>query len=114
LIALAATIYMETMGKAGLQEVAIQNAQKTAYAAKRISEIDGFEIAFSAPKFNEFVVRASEPATEILEKIRSAAGIIGGLALSKYYPERRNEFLVCVTETRPRSEIDGLVAALAA
>ena len=34
LIALAATIYMETMGKKGLQEVAVQNAQKAAYAAK--------------------------------------------------------------------------------
>ena len=35
LIALAATIYMETMGKKGLQEVAMQNAQKAAYAANR-------------------------------------------------------------------------------
>ncbi|HKC66172.1 MAG TPA: aminomethyl-transferring glycine dehydrogenase subunit GcvPA, partial [Pyrinomonadaceae bacterium] len=34
LIALAATIYMETMGRAGLQEVATQCAQKAAYAAR--------------------------------------------------------------------------------
>ncbi|HKX84620.1 MAG TPA: aminomethyl-transferring glycine dehydrogenase subunit GcvPA, partial [Pyrinomonadaceae bacterium] len=53
LIALAATIYMETMGKKGLQEVAAQNAQKAAYAATKIASIEGFEIAFSAPKFNE-------------------------------------------------------------
>ncbi len=112
LIALAATIYMETMGKSGLQEVAMQNAQKTAYAAKKIAGIDGFEIAFSAPKFNEFVVKTTRPATEILEKVRTEDGIIGGLALSKYYPDRPNEFLVCVTETRPRSEIDALIAAL--
>jgi glycine dehydrogenase subunit 1 len=112
LIALAATIYMETMGKSGLQEVAVQNAQKAAYAAKEIARNEGFEIAFSAPKFNEFVVRASRPAAEILEKVRTEDGIIGGLALSKYYPDRPNEFLVCVTETRPRTEIDALVAAL--
>ena len=62
LIALAATIYMETMGKKGLQEVAVHNAQKAAYAAKKIGEIDGFEIAFSAPVFNEFVVRATSSA----------------------------------------------------
>jgi hypothetical protein len=33
--------------------------------------------------------------------------------LSKYYPERPNEFLVCVTETMPKAEIDKLTEALA-
>jgi glycine dehydrogenase subunit 1 len=113
LIALAATIYMEAMGKTGLQEVAMQNAQKAAYAAKKIAAIDGFEIAFSAPKFNEFVVRCPSAAKEILEKVRTENGIIGGLALSKYYPERPNEFLLCVTETMPKAEIDKLTEALA-
>ncbi|MEP6923765.1 MAG: aminomethyl-transferring glycine dehydrogenase subunit GcvPA, partial [Pyrinomonadaceae bacterium] len=55
LIALAATVYMETMGKKGLQEVAVQNAQKAAYAAKKIVALDGFSLPFSAPRFNEFV-----------------------------------------------------------
>ena len=112
LIALAATIYMEAMGKKGLQEVATQNAQKAAYAAKGIASIDGYEIAHSAPKFNEFVVRGPRAATEILEKLRTKDGIIGGLALSKYYSGRENEFLVCVTETNTRTQIDDLVDAL--
>ena len=112
LIALAATIYMEAMGKQGLQEVATQNAQKAAYAAKKIGEIDGYEVAFSAPKFNEFVVRGPKPAAEILEKVRSESSIIGGLPLSKYYEGRDNEFLVCVTETMPKERIDDLVAGL--
>ena len=112
LIALAATIYMEAMGKQGLQEVAMQNAQKAEYAAKAIAAIDGFEIAFSAPKFNEFVVRGPRPATEVLEKLRTEGGIVGGLALSKYYPERTNDFLVCVTETNSKEQIDRLVDAL--
>lgn len=111
LIALAATIYMEAMGKKGLQEVATQNAQKAAYAAKKIAGIDGFEIAFSAPKFNEFVVRSSKPAAEVLNGVREK-GIIGGLALSKYYAERPSEFLVCVTETISKQQIDALVSAL--
>jgi len=112
LIALAATIYMETMGKKGLQEVAVQNAQKSAYAAKKITATDGFEIAFSAPKFNEFAVRGPKPAQELLSQLREN-GIIGGLALSKYYPGRENEFLVCVTETNTREQIDKFVSALA-
>jgi glycine dehydrogenase subunit 1 len=114
LIALAATIYMETMGKKGLQEVAMQNAQKAAYAAKKIAGVDGFEIAFSAPVFNEFVVRGRRPAAEILQKLRATGGIIGGLALSKYYAGHDNDFLVCVTETNTREQIDALVAGLSA
>ena len=112
LIALAATIYMETMGKKGLQEVAEQNAKKAAYAARQIAAIDGYEIPFSAPTFNEFVVRGPRSATEILDKVRTNGGIVGGLALSKYYTGQTNDFLVAVTETNSRVQIDRLVAAL--
>lgn len=111
LIALAATIYMEAMGKQGLQEVAEQNAQKAAYAKNAIAALDGYSVPFSAPTFNEFVVRGPKPAAEILESVREK-GIIGGLALSKYYNGRENEFLVCVTETSSKGNIDKLVAAL--
>lgn len=111
LIALAATIYMEAMGKQGLQEVAMQNAQKAAYAKQRIDALNGFSIPFSAPTFNEFVVRGPKAAIDILESVR-AAGVIGGLALSKYYGARDNEFLVCVTETSSRKNIDALIDAL--
>lgn len=112
LIALAATIYMETMGKKGLQEVAEHNAQKAAYAKSRIAEIDGFSIAFDAPTFNEFAVRGKRPAAEVLERLRVANGIIGGLALSKYYSGHDNDILVCVTETNTREQIDAFVAGL--
>jgi glycine dehydrogenase subunit 1 len=111
LIALAATIYMETMGRQGLQEVSMQNAQKAAYAKQKIGEIDGFSIPFSAPTFNEFVVRGPKPATNILEPVREK-GIIGGLALSRYYSGRDNEFLVAVTETNTRDQIDLLAETL--
>jgi len=113
LIALAATIYMETMGKKGLQEVAEQNVQKAAYLKRSLAEIDGFSVPYSAPTFNEFVVRAPKPATEILEKLRNENGIIGGLALSKYYGGHDNDFLVCVTETMTKNQIDMLADALA-
>jgi glycine dehydrogenase subunit 1 len=103
---------MEAMGKKGLQEVAMQNAQKAAYAKKQIAAIEGFSIPFSAPTFNEFVVRAPKNAAEVLEKVRTENDIIGGLALSKYYGESENDFLVCVTETNTKAQIDGLVDAL--
>ncbi|HEY7785836.1 MAG TPA: aminomethyl-transferring glycine dehydrogenase subunit GcvPA [Pyrinomonadaceae bacterium] len=112
LIALAATVYLETMGKRGLQEVAHQCAQKTAYAARKISALEGFSLPFTAPRFNEFVVQAPTDAAELLKRLAKEHQITGGLALSQYFADRRNEFLVCVTETNSRSEIDELVDGL--
>src|ERR1700687_3060318 len=55
LIALAATVYLETMGRRGIQEVATQCTQKAHYTAKQFAKLDGFSFPFSAPFFNEFV-----------------------------------------------------------
>lgn len=112
LIALAATIYIETMGKKGLQEVAMQNAQKAAYAKKELSKIDGFSIPFSTPTFNEFTIRTNKNAAELLENLRTDKGIVGGLALSKYYADNPNDILVCVTELNTKQQIDDLVEGL--
>lgn len=112
LIALASTVYLETMGKRGLQEVAEQCAQKTAYAAKRIGELEGFSVPFTGPRFNEFVVRAPVAARELLGQLASNRNITGGLPLSRYFPDRPNEFLVCVTEMNSRAQIDELVEGL--
>jgi glycine dehydrogenase subunit 1 len=112
LIALAATVYLETMGRRGLQEVAQQCAQKTAYAAKRIAEVKGFSIPFTGPRFNEFVVRAPGNAKELLARLASERNITGGLPLSRYFKNRPNEFLVCVTEMNSRAEIDALIDGL--
>ena len=112
LIALAATIYMTALGRRGLQEVAAQCAQKAAYARKRIAALEGFSVAHSAPVFNEFVVRAPVEAQGILRRLADEHNLTGGLALSRYFPERPNDFLVCVTETNKREEIDALVEGL--
>jgi len=112
LIALAATIYLETMGRRGLQEAARQCAQKAHYAAGEIRKIDGFSLPFSAAFFNEFVVRAPISAAELLEKLAQEKGISGGIPLSRFDPANQNDFLVCVTETNTREEIDALVAGI--
>ena len=112
LIALATTVYLETMGRRGLQEAAAQCAQKAAYAAKRIGELEGFSIPYTGPRFNEFVVRAPVAAKQLLARLASERNITGGLPLSRYYPDRPNEFLVCVTEMNSRADIDALVDGL--
>ena len=113
LIALATTVYLETMGRRGLQEAAAQCAQKAAYAAQRIGGLEGFSIPFTGPRFNEFVVRAPVAAKQLLSGLASESNITGGLPLSRYYPDRPNEFLICVTEINSRAQIDALVEGLA-
>jgi glycine cleavage system P protein (glycine dehydrogenase) subunit 1 len=112
LIALAATIYLETMGRRGIQEVAQQCAQKSHYAAREIGKLEGFSLPYSAPFFNEFVVRAPAPASQLLDKLAREKGIDGGIALSRFDSLRPNDFLVCVTEMNTREQIDALVAGL--
>lgn len=112
LIALAATVYLETMGRRGVQEVAQHCAQKTAYAVKRIASIPGFSIPFSAPRFNEFVVHGPISAQKLLTRISSQRGIDGGIALSRFFPDLANDLLICVTELNTREQIDALVDAL--
>jgi glycine dehydrogenase subunit 1 len=111
LIALAATVYLETMGKRGIQEVAYQCAQKASYAARRIGELDQYSIRFSGPRFNEFVVRGPIAATELLHRLADK-GIDAGIALSRFYDSCPNDFLVCVTELNTKEQIDALVDAL--
>jgi glycine dehydrogenase subunit 1 len=114
LIALAATVYLETMGKRGMREVAEQCIQKAAYAARKIRELRGFEVPYSGPFFNEFVVRAPSNAAALLSRLGKEKNIEGGVAFSQFFPERENDFLVCVTETNTRDQIDRLVDGLSA
>jgi len=112
LFALMATVYLATMGKHGVREVAEQNLQKGHYAASEISKLDGFDLRFTAPFFNEFVVRTPQPARQVNELLLRKK-IIGGVALDKHYPDMGDSMLVCVTETVTKEAIDSLVDALA-
>jgi glycine dehydrogenase subunit 1 len=112
LIALASTIYLETMGRRGVQQAAGQCAQKAHYAAREIAKLQGFSLPFSAPFFNEFVVSAPVAAEPLLERLAKEKGIDGGIALARFDSARPNDFLVCVTETNTREQIDALVEGL--
>jgi glycine dehydrogenase subunit 1 len=112
LIALAATVYLETMGRRGIQETAHQCLQKAAYAARRIQSLNGFSLPFSGPRFNEFVVRGPGDAIDLLARLGKEKSIEGGIPLSRFFSDLPNDFLVCVTETNTRAEIDDLVEGL--
>jgi glycine dehydrogenase subunit 1 len=108
---LVATIYLATLGRRGLQEVAEQSLQKAAYTAREISKLDGYSLLFNSPTFNEFVVKTPRPASEIVDKLLSHQ-IIAGVPLSKYYTDMQDALLVCVTEQNTKEQIDRFVGAL--
>lgn len=113
LLALCASVYLTVMGKRGIREVASLNVQKAHYAARVLSGLKGIRLAFSAPFFNEFVLKLPE-GTDIaaLNRKLLEAGFIGGYDLGKCYPELRDHLLVAVTERRSRAEIDAFAERL--
>jgi glycine dehydrogenase subunit 1 len=108
LCALAATVYLSTMGKQGLREVACQCLQRSAYAKKKLSKL----VALKALSFKEFVIKAPGPVAEINGKLLKD-NIIGGLDLGRYYPEFKGHMLLATTEMTGRPDIDKLAASLA-
>jgi glycine dehydrogenase subunit 1 len=111
LCALMATIFLASVGKKGLRELAIMNLSKAEYAKKAVSRIRGCEVAFSSPTFNEFVLRTKKDPEKILERLREEK-ILGGLHLRKDYPELGRHLLVTFTEMVTKEQIDDWVEIL--
>ena len=111
LLAIAATIYLGAVGPQGLTEVATQGAQKAHYLAGELAKIKGVKLSYSAAWMNEFTVDLGKDSGPVLDALQ-AKGILGGVALSRFYPERKNEILVAVTEVKKKAQLDKYAAAL--
>ncbi len=109
LCALAVLVYLTIMGKEGLRELAEINLSKCEYAKRRLAE--GRHLRFTAPTFNEFVLTLKGDPDQTLKQL-SVQGILCGLPLKRFYPEMKNEVLLCVTEKHSREDIDRLAQAL--
>jgi glycine dehydrogenase subunit 1 len=107
LCALAALVYLSTMGKSGLKEVAAQCLQKANYAKQKLSKL----IALKAPSFKEFVIKTSKPVAEVNKNLEKS-GILGGLDLGRDYPELKGHMLVAVTEMVKKENIDKLASLI--
>jgi glycine dehydrogenase subunit 1 len=112
LMALAAAVYLSSMGKSGLKKVAELCWHKSHYAAEQINALDGFSVDASQPFFKEFVVECPAPVAEINEYLLDIHSIVGGYDLSRAFPDRENQMLVAVTEMNTVDEIDDFVAGL--
>jgi glycine dehydrogenase subunit 1 len=111
LLALASAVYMSTLGKTGLQQVANLCYQKAHYAASELSKIDGFGLCFTEPFFHEFVLCCPKPASEVNDYLLDH-GILGGYDLGNDYPALKNHILMAFTEMNSKQEIDTLIEVL--
>ncbi len=111
LMSVATAIYLSLMGKHGIKQVARLCYHKAHYAAQQINALGGFEVDFSKPFFNEFMVKCPVPVDVVNEHL-AENGIIGGYKLGNHYDHLNNTLLFAVTEMNTRDEIDQLVSAL--
>jgi glycine dehydrogenase subunit 1 len=114
LVALMATIFLSVYGKEGIRELAEHNLAKADYAAKKLGSQPGAKLLFTgAPRFHEFVLQTEEAPAALAERLIENE-IVGGVDLSRWYPELRNCTLWCATEVVTRAQIDAAASVLAA
>src|SRR6185369_1781108 len=106
LVALMATIFLTVYGKEGIRELAEHNLAKADYAAKTLAEQPGAKLLFKgAPRFHEFVLQTQESPAQWSQRLLDEK-IVGGIDLSRWYPELKNATLWCATEVVSRETID--------
>jgi len=107
---IAAGVYLALMGPAGMAELGETVMARTRYAQLRLAAIPGLALGDQAAHFREFTVDTTGTgltAAEVVDALRPQ-GIYPGVAIGDHL------LLVCVTEINTGSDIDRLVAAIAA
>jgi glycine dehydrogenase subunit 1 len=95
LMCLRATTYLSLLGRTGVEEVATQNAKAAKWFAEGLKTL-GLSIPHSGAFFNEFVVDCS--AKPGLYDALLKRDFVLGVPLAKFFPERKHQYLVNVTE----------------
>ena len=107
LCALAAAMYMASVGGTGMRELARLNHDKAEYLKEGLKKA-GFKIPFDAPTFNEFVVKFPKGFRSTYDRLLEKR-ILPGLSLESYYPDLTDHYLLCVTETKSKTDMDALI-----
>lgn len=112
LAALAVLVGTLWYGKKGLPKLALTNFQRAMYLKDQVGSLPGISHFSSLPMFNEFVIRIPKPPSEVLRYFREH-GIEPGLYLGDYFPALSHHFLVAVTETKNKEQLDRYCQLLA-
>jgi len=106
LCALTAAVYMASLGGTGLRELAQLNFDKAEYLKGKLRAA-GISLPFSAATFNEFVAAFPDGFDATYRRL-IAKKIVAGLPLGAFYPGLKNHYLLCVTETMSKDDLDTL------
>ncbi|MBR2521648.1 MAG: aminomethyl-transferring glycine dehydrogenase subunit GcvPA [Coriobacteriales bacterium] len=104
LCALTASVYMAAMGPQGIEQAAKLSYSKAHYLAEQLCAIDGFELAYDQPFFNEVLIKCPCDPKELEAKL-AEKGILAGLPIGE-------SMLWCTTELNTKGSIDYLVEAV--
>jgi glycine dehydrogenase subunit 1 len=107
LCALAAVMYMATLGGSGFKKLAQLNYDKAEYLKNALARA-GFKLPFCQATFNEFVVKFPTGFKKTYRRLLKKK-IIAGLPLVGFYPELKDHYLLCVTETIAKADMDTLI-----
>ncbi len=110
LCAIQALAYMTVMGKQGIRRVAELCLQKAHYARMTLGAVEGAEVVFSGPHFNEFVLRLDKPVMDLFRTLGHA--FEPGIRLNRWYDELSDCLLVAVTEVNRKRDIDNYALRL--
>jgi len=113
LIALAMAIRTAMLGQQGFREAGQRCVDAAHYLRARLEKLDGFEVPYSAPVFNELVVRSQGPDARTVVARLAKEGIIAGVDLGRFRDAWRKDLLIAVTELHTRSDLDTLLSTLA-
>jgi glycine dehydrogenase subunit 1 len=109
---ITAGVYLALMGPKGMQELGKTIMQKSQYAMRELSNIEGVKAPFfESPHFKEFVVDFNDSGVPVdyFNEFLLDSNIFGGKDISEEFPELKNCALYCVTEMHTKKEIDKLV-----
>ncbi len=112
LCALNAAMYMASLGGTGFKRLAQINHNKAEYLKRKLMDA-GVKITFASATFNEFVVKFPEGFEKTYDRLLSRM-IVAGLPLGRFYPELAGHYLLCVTETLSKIDMDQLVKEVTA
>lgn len=114
LVALSLTIRMCLLGKKGFVDVARHCLAKAKYLREQIAGLKGFSLVYpDTASFNEFTLRVPGDASVLFERL-TREGVLAGVPVSRYLPDRQDQLLIAVTEKHTREDLDRLVSVLRA
>jgi len=111
LCALRAIVYLSLLGETGFAEVGRRCMAGAVFLKNLLTGIPGVSCVNAQGFFNEFTIELPVDAAVVAARLLEG-GLLAGLPLGSYYPDRQRQLLVAVTEKRTRREMEAYRDAL--